>query len=179
MLWWFDTSGNSFRIANWNFLPSRASEPQHGSVWWWRHIVWNVVRWPGQNIQYPCQCQHPLNKNRQQETGGQPAASTNITSHKLCRSSINQLQESRGNFTESSVCNDERPLDCHSCLLSTGSLSSVWAGTEIKGNRKNCSSYIHQSFLISTSIYSDIYNIYRMSLFKVPGCGCSWFNEVS
>ena len=125
---------------------SRAEQVSLGSVCWWRHIVWNVVRWPGQNIQYPCQCQHPLNKNRQQETGGQPAAaSTNITSHKLCRS-INQLQESRGNFTKSSVCNDERPLDCHSCLLSTGSLSSVWAGTEIKGNRKNCSSNITRVF---------------------------------
>ena len=35
------------------------------------------------------------------------------------------------------------------------------------------------NFDINIHLYSDIYNIYRMSLFKVPGCGCSWFNEVS
>ena len=161
MLWWFDTSGNSFRIANWNFLPRPASEHQHRSACWrWRHIVWNVVRWPGQNIQYPCQCQHPLNKNRQQETAAAPTSHhTNYAGASTsCKKVEKTLQRAVSAMTSFPLI--VTPVSCPR----PGSLSSVWVGTEIKGNRKNCSSNIHQSFLILTSVYIDIYNIYRMCL---------------
>ena len=97
---------------------------------------------------------------------GGSSSSTNITSHNTnyagastsCKKVEKTLQRAVSAMTSFPLI--VTPVSCPR----PGSLSSVWVGTEIKGNRKNCSSNIHQSFLILTSVYIDIYNIYRMCL---------------
>ena len=97
---------------------------------------------------------------------GGSSSSTNITSHNTnyagastsCKKVEKTLQRAVSAMTSFPLI--VTPVSCPR----PGSLSSVWVGTEIKGNRKNCSSNIHQSFLILTSVYIGIYNIYRMCL---------------